>query len=122
MVVTGKEEKSQSHPGLLPWDSSNEESREVSEWFKLLLLPMHFRRICPITVPYPPSNMGQLGNSQCEELRKGRGGWWENAHLTFRRRGWFEQLFQLEKKIDTRFQIVQMFGFYISFSDTSQGF
>lgn len=29
---------------------------------------------------------------------EGEEGWWENAHLTFRRRGWLKQLLQLEKK------------------------
>lgn len=47
---------------------------------------------------------------------------WENAHFTFCRQEWFGQLFQLGKKAQTLVQIVQMFGFCTSSSDTSQGF
>jgi len=56
-------------PGIV---KTHQESSEVSEWFTLLL-PMRFHHICPIVECHPPSNVGQLGNSQYEGLGKGRG-------------------------------------------------
>lgn len=81
--------------------------------------PMRLHPICPIPASVHVS-VGQLGNSLCHGPGQGNGGKMPVLLLQVKARV-VRTVVSTGKKTQTLVQIVQMFGFCTSFSDTSQG-